>query len=243
MGRFLCHVCYRDFEDRDVVRDGGKVTCRGCRGKQPAPPAAPSASPVPRPLAFQVKTKVLTLTMPGDEREFLSGKGTLTATPVNLQFKIKHMWTLEQELSVPWSRLRRVKNALAREGWFSADVGDDLVLKVTVDSGDLGALGRALDALPPDSRGEPCPACGTIVLEGACRSCGQTVASSHRRSGLWLTLGGLAVAGAGGALSFASYSAANPGNTFKIFTGVIACGVLMATLGLYKLLWGKTTMG
>lgn len=244
MSRYLCHVCYQSFDDLDVVRDGAKVTCRGCHSA-PARVAAPSGSPLPRPYTYEVRTKVLTLTMPGDDKEHFAGKGTLTATPVGLQLKVKGFLSPEENLSIEWRQIRKLRNRISRDGWFSADFGrgDDLVIRVTLKSGDARALSGALDRLPDDVIGEPCPSCGALAVRGTCRACGGSVAACHRWAGLGLALGGIAIMAAGGGLTYACWSAAEPGGTFKIWAGVIAVGGFMSVLGAVKLVSGKTQMG
>lgn len=65
---------------------------------------------------------------------------------------------------------------------------------------------------------------------------------SGRKKGL-INLGvGAAIAIVGALISYASYSNAKPGQTYTVYTGIIAIGVIDAVCGLYYLINPKATL-
>ena len=59
--------------------------------------------------------------------------------------------------------------------------------------------------------------------------------ASVRKRGIKELIGGIVVAGAGGLATMASYNIAKPGESYTVYTGIIALGVIYAFKGLYDI--------
>lgn len=57
--------------------------------------------------------------------------------------------------------------------------------------------------------------------------------ASARKRGIKELLAGVALAAVGGIATAASYNSARPGETYTVYTGVIALGVVYACIGLW----------
>ncbi len=61
----------------------------------------------------------------------------------------------------------------------------------------------------------------------------KTDKASVRKRGIKEILGGVAIAAVGGIISAISYNSAKPGESYTVYTGIIALGVVYAFKGLY----------
>lgn len=66
-----------------------------------------------------------------------------------------------------------------------------------------------------------------------------TTKASARKRGLIEFIAGAALAAIGGIATYASYNAADEGETYTVYTGVIALGIVYAGIGLWHIAFPK----
>jgi len=65
--------------------------------------------------------------------------------------------------------------------------------------------------------------------------------SSVRKRGIKELIAGVAIAAVGGVATAVSYNTARPGETYTVYTGIIALGIVYAAIGLWHVAFPKVS--
>ena len=248
-GKALCPACMASVAAAELTERDGRMVCPACAGgtqrakeEAYAPPKSTSLCPIQSEadvMTLDVKVSCATIvaSMDPDNAAF-DGKARLEINHKGMTVTMTGMLAANQNASVSWINLAELKNHLRLKGFFEAEFGGRS-LKVKVKKQDAPRLARLFARLPAAVSAERCPKCDGVCVNGVCRGCGARPADHYRKSGLGMLVGGCVALGLGGALSAATFSAAEPGGTFYVFTGIMMTGFLLASAGLYQVIMGR----
>lgn len=245
-GKKLCPICLSTVNEAEMVSHQGKMVCQSCAStkskaattipQDSSPQSGAKPSQGDEVLSLNVKVKNLTVTMSGPMVN-VGGKGELFVSADGLRLDHNGM-----EFKLAWDDVRELKNDLQTKHSFDANWGDrqqDARMRVTVEDSDTAKLVKAFQRMPREAIGSHCPYCPGVCLDGICQQCGRRASSKARLSGLLYLIGGAVLGGIGIAMTIASKNAAKPGQSYTVFTGIGAVGLILFLRGLFRLLMGR----
>lgn len=240
----LCPQCFSSVPEGTLVMHLGKLVCPACasihkekvKDEALSKPVHAPAAAGEEPLQLNVEVKNLTFTLSGPMTG-VGGSGSLGVHADGMALDHNGM-----VFTIAWKSLRELKNELQTKQSFDANWGSreqDARMRITVKREDVPKLAPFLQRLSREATGTHCPYCPGVCLRGICLSCGRSAAHSYRLSGILYIAGGALVGGLGIALTVAGEKSAQPGGSYRVFTGLMAVGAILALRGLFRLTLGK----